>query len=123
MRTPPGRFPEYHTSADDLELVTAESLADSLAKLLAILSVVDGNDAYVNLNSMCEPQLGRRGLLRAAGGRKEAKTSEEALLWVLNLSDSRHTLLDIAERSGLEFGTIRAAADTLIEHDLLEAAA
>ena len=122
MRTPPGRFPEYHTSADDLDLVTAGSLADSLGKLLATLSVVDGNGVYVNLNPLCEPQLGRRALLRAAGGRKEARASEEALLWVLNLSDSRHTLLDIAERSGLEFGSIRAAADTLIEHDLLQAA-
>jgi len=123
MRTPPGRFPEYHTSADDLDLVTADSLADSLGKLLATLSVLDGNGAYVNLNPLCEPQLGRRGLLRAAGGRKESSASEEALLWVLNQSDSRHTLLDIAERSGLAFAAIRAAADTLIEHGLLEAAA
>jgi aminopeptidase-like protein len=123
MRTPPGWFPEYHTSADDLEFVDAESLADSFDKLLAALSIVDRDGTYVNLNPMCEPQLGRRGLYRAIGGKKEDSTSEEALLWVLNLSDSCHTLLDIAERSGLAFGTIRAAADTLIGHDLLKAVA
>src|SRR4029077_16509560 len=111
------------TSADDLEFVDAESLADSFDKLLAALSIVDRDGTYVNLNPMCEPQLGRRGLYRAIGGKKEDSTSEEALLWVLNLSDSCHTLLDIAERSGLAFGTIRAAADTLIDHDLLKAVA
>ena len=46
-----------------------------------------------------------------------------ALLWVLNLSDGGHSLLDVAERSGLEFGAIRAAADELLEHDLLREAA
>ena len=119
MRTPPGRYPEYHTSADDLGLVRPEAMGDSLRKVLAALSVIDGNGAYVNVNPMCEPQLGRRGLLRPAGGRKESSATEEALLWVLNLSDSRHTLLDIAERSALEFGAVKAAADTLLEHDLL----
>jgi aminopeptidase-like protein len=77
----------------------------------------------VNLNPECEPQLGRRGLFRAAGGRKSESADELALLWVLNLSDGRHTLLDIAERSGMHFPEIRAAADALIEVELLGAAA
>ena len=108
MRTPPGRFPEYHTSADDLDLVTAESLADSLGKLLAILSVVDGNGAYVNLNPMCEPQLGRRGLLRAAGGRKEASVerggvalgAEPVRLAATRCSTSRSARASSSGRSG-----------------------
>jgi aminopeptidase-like protein len=56
------------------------------------------------------------------GGRTEELGDEAALLWVLNLSDSKHTLLDIAERSGLGFGVVRAAADVLIEHELLREA-
>ena len=88
MRTPPGRFPEYHTSADDLDLVDAASLADSLRKLTAVLSVLDGDGTYVNRNPMCEPQLGKRGLYSLVGGRKDESLSELALLWVLNLSDS-----------------------------------
>lgn len=43
-----------------------------------------------------------------------------AILWVLNLSDGRHSLLDIAERSGLRFRQIALAADALSEHGLLE---
>ena len=123
MRTPHGRFPEYHTSADNLELVRPAALADSLRKVLAAFSVLEGNATYVNLNPHCEPQLGRRGLRGSVGGRIDASLGDLALLWVLNLSDGGHSLLDVAERSGLEFGAIRAAADELLEHDLLREAA
>ena len=123
MRTPPGQFPEYHSSADDLDLVDAASLADSLARLTTVLSVLDGDATYVNQNPMCEPQLGKRGLYSLVGGRKDESLDELALLWVLNLSDSTRTLLDIAERSGLEFASIRRAADALVECELLKEAA
>jgi aminopeptidase-like protein len=43
-----------------------------------------------------------------------------ALLWVLNLADGRHSLLDIAERAGLKFETIHAAAELLVDHGLLQ---
>jgi aminopeptidase-like protein len=119
MRTPHHRFPEYHTSADDLDFVRPDSLADSFLKVLAALSVLEHNASYLNLNPNCEPQLGKRGLYRTVGGRKDESVSELALLWVLNFSDARHSLLDIAERSGLEFATIKAAADALVEHELL----
>jgi aminopeptidase-like protein len=123
MRTPWGRYPEYHTSADNLDFIHPGSLADSLDKVLAALSVVDNNATYVNVNPYCEPQLGRRGLYRPAGGRKDESVHELALLWVLNLSDSGHSLLDVAERSGLEFHAVRAAADALLDAGLLEEAA
>ena len=88
--------------------------------MLASLSVVDGDARYLNLNPYGEPQLGRRGLYRLAGGLKDEGVDELAMLWVLNLSDSGHSLLDIAERSGLAFGTIRAAAAALRDAGLLE---
>jgi len=111
-RTPNGRFPEYHTSADNLDFVRPEALADSLEKCRRIMEILDGDRTYLNLNPRCEPQLGRRGLYRATGGR-DLPGFEMALLWVLNLSDGRHTLLDIAERSGVAFRVIREAARAL----------
>jgi aminopeptidase-like protein len=119
MRTPWGRFPEYHTSADDIAFVRPSSLADSLRRVLGAIAILEGNNRYENLNPACEPQLGRRGLYRTIGGLKDESAVELALLWVLNLSDGRHSLLDIAERSGLEFDAVRGAADALIEHELL----
>ena len=119
MRTPYGEYPEYHTSADDLTVVRPEALADSLATLLATFDVLDGDQRYLNLNPKTEPQLGKRGLYRQLGGGKPGGDVELALLWVLNLSDGSHSLLDIAERAGLRFAAIREAADALAGVGLL----
>jgi aminopeptidase-like protein len=118
-RTPHGTFPEYHTSADNLEFVHPEKLGESFGACVEILSVLENNGTFVNLNPKCEPQLGKRGLYRMVGGESDAGLSEMAMLWVLNLSDGGHTLLDIAERSGIRFELIHRAARALREHQLL----
>jgi len=120
MRTPHGEYPEYHTSADNLEFVKAESLAASLSLYLSILNILEKNKKYINQNPMCEPQLGKRGLYQHIGGHADSKTFQLALLWVLNLSDGHYSLLDIAERAGIEFALIAEAADMLVEKDLLK---
>jgi aminopeptidase-like protein len=119
-RTPHWRFPEYHTSADDLSLVTPPALADTLRLYLETFSVLEGNRRYRNTHPKGEPQLSRRGLYSAFGGRKDADQFELALLWVLNQSDGEHDLLAIAERSGMAFGVIAEAASALIKVGLLE---
>jgi aminopeptidase-like protein len=121
MRTPPGSFPEYHTSADDLDFVRPEFLGDSFNKYVSVLDVLEGNRTYVNLNPKGEPQLGRRGLYReiSSGAPGVDSTLERALLWVLCLSDGGNTLLDISDRSGIPFPVIRKAADALYDHGLL----
>jgi aminopeptidase-like protein len=117
-RTPYGRYPEYHTSADNLAFVRPDALADSLAVCQEVIEMLEGNRSYQNRNPRGEPQLGRRGLYHAIGGSAEP-ASEGALLWVLNLSDGRHSLLDIADRSGLRFADVRRAAELLAAHELL----
>jgi aminopeptidase-like protein len=118
-RTPHGEFPEYHTSADNLEFVRPEWLADSLRRYLEVVRLLEGNRTYLNTNPRCEPQLGRRGLYSSLGGNVRAQEMEMALLWILNLSDGSHSLLDIAERSGLGFVDCESAAALLVEHGLL----
>lgn len=118
-RKPHGEYPEYHTSADDLSFVTATRLQESYDLLSDVLSALEANRTYRNLQPYGEPQLGRRGLYRSVGGAVDSKSVEMAFLWVLNLSDGTNDLLAIATRSGLPFSTIRAAADALREHDLL----
>jgi len=119
MRTPNGRYPEYHTSADDLDLVDPAAMADSLAKTLGAISVLERDRRYRNLSPKGEPQLRRRGLFEALGGIERRRDAELALLWVLNYSDGRHSLLDIAERSRLPFGAVHAAARALESTGLL----
>jgi len=118
-RTPHGRYPQYHTSADDLGFVCPEALAGSLELYLAVVQILENNGRYVNLNPKCEPQLGKRGLYRAVGGYADTGRLELAMFWVLNLSDGEYELLDIAERAGLPFALILQAARMLVEHGLL----
>ncbi len=119
MRSQPGEFPEYHTSADNLEFVRAKSLADSFAKCRAVIDILEANRTYLNTNPKCEPQLGRRGLYEGLGAGDEKRRRELALLWVLNFSDGEHSLLEIAERSELPFALISEAAAALVAVDLL----
>jgi aminopeptidase-like protein len=120
MRARHGEFPEYHTSADDLDFVSGEQLARSHAAALAIVEVLEGNRTYRNRCPHGEPQLGRRGIYRALGGEARLAELEYALLWVLACSDGSQSLLAVAERAGLRFAVIRRAADLLLAHELLE---
>jgi len=73
-RTPNGRYPEYHTSADNLDLVRPDCLEHSLAVYLAVIDVLERNRTYASTNPKCEPQLGRRGLYATnwrTGGRTD----------------------------------------------------
>jgi aminopeptidase-like protein len=117
-RTRNGEYPEYHTSADNMTFVTADALEDSLGKALAIIEILEHDAICVNLSPKGEPQLGRRGLYKNTGGTSPAGF-EMALLWVLNYSDGRNSLLDIAERASIPFATIRSAATALREAGLL----
>jgi len=119
-RSPHGTFPEYHTSADNLDFVRPVALAQSRAICRKIFSVLENNKTYWNQNPKCEPQLGKRGLYRAIGGQSDAGAREMAMLWVLNLSDGVQSLLDIAERAKLDFDAVEFAARTLREHGLLK---
>jgi aminopeptidase-like protein len=120
LRTPNGQYPEYHSSADNLALLRPESLAHSLDVLTRIVAVIEGDGIYRNLSPKGEPQLGRRGLYPKTGGHRAVADDQLALLWVLNLADGTHSLLDTAERADLPFARIRAAADMLERVNLLQ---
>lgn len=119
-RTPNGCYPEYHTSADNLSLVTADALEEMFRLYLSVINMLENNLSYRNLSPCGEPQLGRRGLYRKLGGLQDIGLRQNAMLWALNLSDGAHSLLDIAERSGLPFAALAEAAGELTTAGLLE---
>jgi aminopeptidase-like protein len=112
-RTPYGAYPEYHTSADNPSFVSPEAMADTAQTCWEIFSVLERNRRFVNLSPYGEPQLGKRGLYGSLGGRSDTKQRQLAMLWVLNLSDGEHSLLDVADRSGLPFAVLTEAAEAL----------
>ncbi|MEP9399347.1 DUF4910 domain-containing protein [Mesorhizobium sp. KR2-14] len=112
-------FPEYHSSADDLSFIRPEHLAASYRMIMEAIEIIEGDWTPINLCPKGEPQLGRRGLYSARGGNRSTASSTMAMLWVLNLADGDHSLLAMAERSGLPFGELAGAAALLREHGLL----
>jgi aminopeptidase-like protein len=121
MRTPNGEYSEYHTSADNLDFVDPRSLADSLSLYLKVLDILENDSTFLNLRPRGEPQLGKRGLYPAVGG-QGTESELMARLWVLNLSDGDHSLLDISERAQFPFDTIKDAAQLLLDGGLLKPA-
>jgi aminopeptidase-like protein len=120
MRSQHGKFPEYHTSGDNIDFVKAEYLVDTMTNALAVFDVIEQNGVFLNLKPRCEPQLGNYGLYGCGGGQRKGEFDELALLWVLNQSDGGKDLLSIAVRSGMPFRKIAAAAEALHRVGLLK---
>jgi aminopeptidase-like protein len=123
MRGVHGTFPEYHTSADNLDFVKPAALDQSYAVIETVLDLLDRNRTYVRIDGRGEPQLGRRGLYRAIAGQREAGGANQMdLLWFLNLADGRHSLLDMAIRADVPFARLEAAAGLALEAMLVREA-
>ncbi len=119
-RALPGSYPEEHTSADTMDVIEPASLQSAWLAVLRIFEVLEGDRRYLNLAPHGEPQLGRRGLYRQSGGHYDNVPERHlALLWLLQFSDGEHSLLDIAERSGLDFGLLASCASDLQRAALL----
>jgi aminopeptidase-like protein len=114
-----GKIPQYHTSADNLDFIRSSHLARSFSLIVDALDVIENDAIYCNAMPKCEPQLGKRGLYGAIGGKEDAAAANMAMLWILNLSDGRHSLLDIAECADLPFTLVRSTAQQLQQHGLL----
>jgi aminopeptidase-like protein len=121
MRGVHGTFPEYHTSADNLDFVKPEALDQSYALIESILDLLDQNRTYERVDGRGEPQLGRRGLYRAIAGQREAGGATQMdLLWFLNLADGKHSLLDMASRADIPFARLETAARLALDASLVQ---
>lgn len=114
-----GTFPEYHTSADNLDFIRPEQLGVSFRMIKDMIDALEGNWTPLNISPKGEPQLSKYGLFPVIGGHKKNSDRTMAYLWVLNLADGRQSLLDISERSNLAFKEIAAAAAELQEARLV----
>ena len=118
-RAPHGEYAEYHTSADDLDLIDVGALAQSIQAVARILARVDGNHRLRSRVPNGEPRLGKRGLFRSTGG-TNPQDFEYALLWILNQADGTHGLNDIGAASGLTDDVLRQAGEALLDAKLID---
>jgi aminopeptidase-like protein len=119
MRSKYVTYPEYHTSLDDLKLVTARGLSQALEAYQKAIDVIEGNCVPLH-RVLCEPKMSDRGLRPTLGMRGSAD-SGKTMMNLLAYADGSRTLLDIAEIIGTPAWELRGLVDTLVGLDLLSA--
>ena len=118
----------YHTSADDLKFVSGKDLDRTLQLYLSAIELLEMDGSYQSLHPYCEPMLGQRGLYPQLGGSLKQKVAQEPLqadqvniiLRLMFYSDGAHSLLDIAQKTGLRMRDLYQTAQLLQEHGLLK---
>ena len=118
MRSKYGTYPEYHTSLDDLDLVTPEGLHGGFEVLRRCLEGLE-LDATYRASKLCEPQMGRRGLYGTLGT-KASDVTTQTYMDILAYCDGVHSLLDIAEMLGRPLWELKPAIGELLRHRLIE---
>jgi winged helix-turn-helix/Domain of unknown function (DUF4910) len=119
-RSREGEYAEYHSSADSLDIISSASLEQSLLAVLGLIHTIELHGTYVNLAPYGEPQLGKRGLYPNVRG-PAAGREQLAILWVLNQSDGKHSLLEIADRSGIRLSLSFDVTQKMVAAELLRA--
>ena len=117
MRSKYGTYPEYHTSLDNLDLISPEGLAGAYRAIQRFLTAVERN-RYYRVRVCGEPQLGRRGLYPDVSQRGSA-LSVRTMMNVIAYADGRHDLIDIAERIGVPVWELYSIVDRLAKERLL----
>ena len=118
MRSKYGAYPEYHTSLDNLDLVTPDGLAGSYMVLRQCLSVLESNRVY-RVTTLGEPQLGKRGLYPTLSTR-ESKRQVQTMMDLLAYADGTHDLIAIGDRIGAPAWELHALAEKLASAGVLE---
>jgi aminopeptidase-like protein len=118
MRSKYGTFPEYHTSLDDLSLVTPKGLEGGFLALQSAIKIIEGN-YYPKIKMLCEPQLGKRGLYSNLS-EKNNYNNNSLLMNILAYSDGKTSLIEMAEKFDVNFAAVESNCQKLLDHGLIE---
>jgi aminopeptidase-like protein len=117
MRTRYGDYQEYHTSLDDLSVISPKGLGGAYEGLTKCLTLLENNYVY-RVTCLGEPQLSKRGLRPTLGARKLPKDTS-TLMHILQYADGNHDLIALAERIGVCAEDCIPIIDRLLEVNLL----
>ena len=117
MRSKYGTYPEYHTSLDDLSMISPAGLEGAYRALRTCLEMFERNAVY-RATTLCEPQLQRHGLFPTLANRANDSQARN-ILNLLVYADGQHDLVEIAERIGVPAHVCADLAETLLSHGLI----
>lgn len=120
MRSKYGTYPEYHTSLDNLVLITQAGLEGSLTVLQRCIEAIEANRTYIAV-APCEPQLGPRGLYPTMSTRDSGR-QVRTMMNLLAYADGQHDLIAIADRIGENIRECAAIANQLVEAGVIRLA-
>lgn len=118
MRSKYGQYPEYHTSLDDLSLISPDGLGGAYEAIKKCLEALEHNRFWRNA-VLCEPQMGKRGLYATIGTRSGSDETKNMMNF-LTYADGTNELLQIAELIGLPVWELIAIVDKLRDAELLK---
>jgi len=119
MRSTYDRFTEYHTSLDDLTLVTPDALAGSLRMYHRLIEAIEAAETFEVTVPYGEPLLSPRGLYPTTGAADPFERGKQDMMFLLNYCDGSADLLAAGDRIGRPIWDLRPHADRLVQHDLL----
>lgn len=117
-RTKYGEYPEYHTSLDDLTIISPTGLYGGYDKLKQAIVLLEKNEKY-RVNVLCEPQLGKRGLYPTIS----TKSSGEIVRDMMNFiayADGNNDLIDIANIINTKAEDLYEIVEKLAKANLIE---
>ena len=119
MRSKAGEYPEYHTSLDDLSLVSAEGLNGSYEILKDCMEFIE-NSRYYKVTCLCEPQLGKRGLYPSLSTKKGLARKVKSMVDFLAYADGSNDLIEISEIIKVPVSDLYSIIDQLKKAGLIE---
>ncbi len=115
-------FSEYHSSDDNLDFVSEESLQESLDLFLEIIKTYEANNVFKRKEPHCEPQMGKYSLYRDTGGAGKDRIDNisQQRMWILNYADGRTDLIDVSLYSGFDILELNDSTKDLLKNKLIE---
>jgi len=116
MRSMYGKYPEYHTSLDNLDYISTESMIESLSLMMAIIEEIEKNNTY-KAKFIGEPFFQSRKLYDFA---ENLKVEFRTILNVFQMCDGNYTLYEIAKYAQTDLNTTRFIIQKMIDEEIIK---
>jgi aminopeptidase-like protein len=113
------QYAEYHTSADNKELISFEAILETADIYSKIAMAFELNACYINNMPFGEPQLGKRGLYPNLSTKAQSQLVMDQILYLLSYGDGKTNLLTIAEKANISILEFKTALEQLTQAGLL----